>query len=82
MKKIVSVLMLCAAACVLLAACDTKLCYCYTYSSNGSAPREVEEYTDAAQACQALNRGVAGNGGSRVCVESNERMDPSSLVYK
>ncbi|MBQ9639066.1 MAG: hypothetical protein IJV22_05885 [Bacteroidales bacterium] len=80
MKKILFPTLLAGA--LLMAACDTKTCYCYNYSSVGYAPTESQEYVGSDQACQAINRGTAGNPGSRVCVESNERIDPSRLVYK
>lgn len=80
MKKILLTLSA-TMAIMLLASCDTKVCYCYNYSPSGVVTEETT-YTGYDQMCAALSRGVEGAANSRVCVESNERMDPGSLASK
>ncbi len=58
-----------------LASCDSKLCYCYEYTSQ--SVREQEAYTNTDTPCASLSRGE-----SRICVERAERMDPGDLAFK
>ena len=73
MKKKV-ILPLAAVATLLLASCDSKLCYCY--EASGSGVYEQEVYTNTDTPCSAMST------SSRGCVESDERMDPGSIAYK
>ena len=67
MKKIIlSIVAL--MGCVVLASCDTKLCYCY---ENGI---EEEMYVNSDVSCASYSR------GNRGCVEQNERMDPRDIA--
>ncbi len=61
---------------LVFASCDSKLCYCYTSTSQGVLEEEV--YTNTDTPCSAL-----GNS-SRGCIEQNERgtFDPSEIAYK
>ena len=72
MKKI-ALLSALAAVALLTASCDSKLCYCYTRTSNGVYVDEV--YTATDKACTALNT------SSRTCVEQNEYVDPGDVAY-
>ena len=62
------------AVAALFAACDSKLCYCYTPTSQGVI--EDETYTNSDTPCSALGNSTRG------CVESNERMNPGDIAYK
>lgn len=57
-------------AVVLLASCDSKLCYCY---ENGY---EQQVYVNPDTPCSSMTRGERG------CVEKNERMDPGQVAKK
>lgn len=61
---------------LLFASCDSKLCYCYTSTSQGVLEEEV--YTNTDTPCSAL-----GNS-SRGCIEREERgtFDPGDIAYK
>ena len=65
---------------VLLASCDSKTCYCYNYTYSGI--KESEEIVDEDISCRSLSRGMAGEYGSRACVESNERMPAGDIAWK
>mgnify|MGYP006872985223 CR=1 FL=1 len=62
------------AVAAMFASCDSKLCYCYTSTSQGVMEEEV--YTNTDTPCSSL-----GNS-SRGCVEKNERMNPGEIAYK
>jgi len=76
MKKTVKTLTAlgCLAAACALAACDSKLCYCYETTSAGV--HEQEAYTNTDTPCGALTN------TRRTCVESNERMNPEDIAWK
>ena len=67
MKNKILIAACAAMAALTMAACDSKICYCY---DNG---REEVLYTNPDVKCSAYN------SGSRGCVESNERMDPNDV---
>lgn len=67
MKKKILMAVFSAVAAVTLAACDSKVCYCY---DNG---REEVLYVNPDVKCSAYSSGRRG------CVESNERMNPSEI---
>ncbi len=77
MKKRISPLALGALLAVgmLAASCDSKLCYCYLYSSN-AVPAVQENYVNSDTPCSSLTREP-----SRVCVERNEYIDPNGIAY-
>ncbi len=60
-------------AVVLLASCDSKLCYCYDHTSSGT-PYEQEIFVNTDTPCSAMSNGDRG------CVESYERMDPGQVA--
>lgn len=64
----------------LFASCDTKTCYCYNYTYSGIL--ESEEIVDSDKNCRSLSRGMAGEYGSRACVESNERVPSGDIAWK
>lgn len=76
MNKKRLLLSLAAVAALFFVSCDSKLCYCYTSTSQGVLEEEV--YTNSDTPCNAL-----GNS-SRGCIEQNERgtFDPGSIAYK
>lgn len=48
------------------ASCDSKICYCYERSANGTV-HETEVYTSNDTPCNSMSRGDRG------CIESYER---------
>lgn len=74
MNKRKFLLPLVAVVALMFASCDSKLCYCYTSTSQGVHEEEV--YTNTDTPCNALG------STSRGCVEQNERMDPGQIAYK
>ena len=76
MKKTVKTLTAlgCLAAAFALAACDSKLCYCYETTASGVY--EQEAYTNTDTPCLSLSN------SRRTCVERNERMNPEDIAYK
>ena len=74
MKKRIVMALSAVAAVVLLASCDSKLCYCYQTTSAG-VPEE-EGYTNTDNHCNVLSN------SSRTCVEQNERMNPGDIAWK
>ncbi|MDY5968715.1 MAG: hypothetical protein SPJ13_01690 [Bacteroidales bacterium] len=81
MKKILLILSMAGMVSVIVSCTDMKSCYCYEYRG-GDIPVEISEYANAGYPCNSLSRGVEGNVGSRVCVETYERMDPGMLASK
>lgn len=74
MKKRIVMALSAVAAVVLLASCDSKLCYCYQTTSAGVHEEEV--YTNTDNHCNVLSN------SSRTCVEQNERMNPGDIAWK
>lgn len=74
MKKSIVMALSAVAAVVLLASCDSKLCYCYQTTSAGVHEEEV--YTNTDNHCNVLSN------SSRTCVEQNERMNPGDIAWK
>lgn len=67
MKKRIIMTVCAAVAALAMAACDSKICYCY---DNG---REEVLYVNPDVKCDAYSSGRRG------CVEANERMDPNEI---
>ena len=61
-------------ACVALASCDAKLCYCYEAGAGGVY--EKESYVNTDTPCNSMST------SSRTCVESHERMNPDDIAWK
>lgn len=63
-----------AVAALLLASCDSKLCYCYESTAQGVYESEV--YINPDSPCNSMSTSTRG------CVESNERMPIGDIAYK
>ena len=72
MKK--RILIAASALAVLFVSCDSKLCYCYTPTAEGTYESEV--YTSSDKVCNSMNH------GDYACVERNERMPVDELAHK
>lgn len=77
-KTILTLTALCLTAA--FASCDVKTCYCYYYNSDGTV-YETAETVNTDQSCNALSTGDS-QVGTRVCLESSDRMDPNDLASK
>jgi hypothetical protein len=75
MKKKIFVATLSLIGLVAFASCDSKICYCYERSANGTV-HETEVYTSNDTPCNSMSRGDRG------CIESYERgtIDPNDIA--